>query len=70
MVGIVMTATPAFAADAIMASRFSRNALPVTATSSDAIGLSLKGGPYSRKSGSLADFRYSNAMMRANLDLG
>ena len=35
----------------------------------DAIGPSLR-GVYGRKSGSLDDFRYSNAMMRANLDLG
>jgi cytochrome c len=32
----------------------------------DAIGPSLR-GVYGRKSGSLQDFRYSNAMMRANL---
>jgi len=32
----------------------------------DAIGPSLK-GVFGRKSGSLADFRYSNAMQRANL---
>jgi len=32
----------------------------------DAIGPSLR-GVYGRKSGSLDDFRYSNAMMRANL---
>ena len=32
----------------------------------DAIGPSLR-GVYGRKSGSLEDFRYSNAMMRANL---
>ena len=32
----------------------------------DAIGPSLK-GVYGRKSGSLADFRYSNAMLHANL---
>lgn len=32
----------------------------------DAIGPSLK-GVYGRKSGSLPDFRYSNAMLRANL---
>jgi cytochrome c len=65
MAGIVTTA-PAFAADANHGKQVFAQCAACHSDKPDAIGPSLK-GVYGRKSGSLADFRYSNAMMRANL---
>jgi cytochrome c len=63
--GIVMTA-PASAADANHGKQVFAQCAACHSNKPDAIGPSLK-GVYGRKSGSLADFRYSNAMMRASL---
>ena len=62
----VVVAAPAFAADANHGKQVFAQCAACHSDKPDAIGPSLK-GVYGRKSGSLADFRYSNAMMRANL---
>jgi len=59
-------AGPAFAADANHGKQIFAQCAACHSDKPDAIGPSLK-GIYGRKSGSLADFRYSNAMMRAKL---
>jgi cytochrome c len=62
----VVTAAPAFAADAAHGKQVFAQCAACHSDKPDAIGPSLK-GVYGRKSGSLSDFRYSNAMLRANL---
>ena len=61
-----VAAAPAFAADANHGKQVFAQCAACHSDKPDAIGPSLK-GVYGRKSGSLADFRYSNAMMRASL---
>jgi cytochrome c len=63
---VSVLAAPAFAADANHGKQVFAQCAACHSDKPDAIGPSLK-GVYGRKSGSLADFRYSNAMMRANL---
>ena len=62
----VVVAGPALAADANHGKQIFAQCAACHSDKPDAIGPSLK-GVYSRKSGALTDFRYSNAMMRANL---
>ena len=62
----VVVAAPAFAADAAHGKQVFAQCAACHSDKPDAIGPSLK-GVYGRKSGSLSDFRYSNAMLRANL---
>jgi cytochrome c len=57
---------PALAADAAHGKQVFAQCAACHSDKPDAIGPSLK-GVYGRKSGSLLDFRYSNAMLRANL---
>jgi cytochrome c len=64
--GSVVIAAPALAADAAHGKQVFAQCAACHSDKPDAIGPSLK-GVYGRKSGSLSDFRYSNAMMRANL---
>jgi cytochrome c len=59
-------AMPAMAADAAHGKVVFQTCAACHSDKPDAIGPSLK-GVFGRKSGSLADFRYSNAMQRANL---
>ena len=66
VVSASILAAPAFAADANHGKQVFAQCAACHSDKPDAIGPSLK-GVYGRKSGSLADFRYSNAMMRANL---
>ena len=61
-----VSTAPALAADANHGKQVFAQCAACHSDKPDAIGPSLK-GVYGRKSGSLADFRYSNAMMRANL---
>jgi len=63
---IAVAATPAFAADAAHGKVVFQTCAACHSDKPDAIGPSLR-GVYGRKSASLPDFRYSNAMMRANL---
>src|ERR1700728_145468 len=62
----IVTAAPVFAADAAHGQQIFAQCAPCHSDNQAAIGRSLK-GVYGRKSGSLSDFRYSNAMLRANL---
>ncbi len=62
----IVTAAPVFAADAAHGKQVFAQCAACHSDKPDAIGPSLK-GVYGRKSGSLSDFRYSNAMLRANL---
>src|ERR1700686_1539608 len=66
--GVVMAvaATPAVAADAAHGKVVFQTCAACHSDKPDAIGPSLR-GVYGRKSAALQDFRYSNAMMRANL---
>ena len=68
--GIALMATvaagAASAADAAHGKVVFQNCAACHSDKPDAIGPSLK-GVYGRKSGALTDFRYSNAMQRANL---
>ncbi len=59
-------ALPAMAADAAHGKVVFQTCAACHSDKPDAIGPSLK-GVYGRKSGSLADFRYSNGMLHANL---
>ena len=61
-----IVAMPAMAADAAHGKVVFQTCAACHSDKPDAIGPSLK-GVYGRKSGSLADFRYSNAMLHANL---
>ena len=63
---MAVAATPAVAADATHGKVVFQTCAACHSDKPDAIGPSLR-GVYGRKSASLADFRYSNAMMRANL---
>jgi cytochrome c len=63
---VVVAANPARAADAEHGKVVFQTCAACHSDKPDAIGPSLR-GVYGRKSGSLEDFRYSNAMMRANL---
>jgi cytochrome c len=63
---VVVIAVPAMAADAAHGKVVFQTCAACHSGKPDAIGPSLK-GVYGRKSGSLADFRYSNAMLHANL---
>ena len=58
--------TPVLAADAAHGKVVFQTCAACHSDKPDAIGPSLR-GVYGRKSAALADFRYSNAMMRANL---
>src|SRR6202034_4472675 len=62
----IVTAARLYAADAAHGNQIFAQCAACHSDKPDAIGPSLK-GVYGRKSGSLSDFRYSNAMMRANL---
>jgi len=62
----VVMAMPAMAADAAHGKVVFQTCAACHSDKPDAIGPSLK-GVYGRKSGSLADFRYSTAMLHANL---
>jgi cytochrome c len=68
MAAIVMTlaASAASAADAVHGKLVFQTCAACHSDKADGIGPNLR-GVYGRKSGSLEDFRYSNAMMRANL---
>jgi cytochrome c len=61
-----VTAAPVSAADAAHGKRVFAQCAACHSDKPDAIGPSLK-GVYGRKSGSISDFRYSNAMLRVNL---
>jgi len=61
-----VAASAAWAADAAHGKAVFQNCAACHNDKPDAIGPSLK-GVYGRKSGALTDFRYSNAMQRANL---
>jgi len=63
---MAVAAMPAFAADANHGKAVFQTCAACHSDKPDAIGPSLR-GVYGRKSASLPDFRYSNAMMRANL---
>jgi cytochrome c len=63
---VVCAAMPAFAADANHGKELFTACAACHTERPDALGPSLK-GIVGRKSGSLEDFRYSNAMKRANL---
>jgi cytochrome c len=63
---MAVAAMPAFAADANHGKVVFQTCAACHSEKPDAIGPSLR-GVYGRKSASLPDFRYSNAMMRANL---
>lgn len=67
-VTLLMTAAavPAGAADATHGKQVFTTCAACHSDKPDAIGPSLR-GVYGRKSGSIADFHYSNAMKRANL---
>ena len=62
----LVVATPAAAADAAHGKVVFQTCAACHSDKPDAIGPSLR-GVYGRKSAALPDFRYSNAMMRANL---
>jgi cytochrome c len=64
--GQARTKAVAEAADAVHGKQVFAACAACHSDKPDAIGPSLR-GVYGRKSGSLEDFRYSNAMMRANL---
>jgi cytochrome c len=63
---MAVAAIPAFAADAAHGKVVFQTCAACHSDKPDAIGPSLR-GIYGRKSASLPDFRYSNAIMRANL---
>jgi cytochrome c len=63
---IAVATLPAAAADAIHGKVVFQTCAACHSDKPDAIGPSLR-GVYGRKSAALQDFRYSNAMMRANL---
>jgi cytochrome c len=63
---ITIAANAAFAADAVHGKQVFQTCAACHSEKPDAVGPSLR-GVYGRKSGSIEDFRYSNAMMRANL---
>jgi cytochrome c len=63
---IAVVTTPAAAADAAHGKVVFQTCAACHSEKPDAIGPNLR-GVYGRKSASLADFHYSNAMMRANL---
>ena len=63
---MAVAATPAAAADAAHGKVVFQTCAACHSDKPDAIGPSLR-GVYGRKSAALLDFRYSNAMMRANL---
>jgi cytochrome c len=62
---IVCATTPARAADAAHGKVVFQTCAACHSEKPDAIGPNLR-GVYGRKAGSLEDFRYSNAMLRAN----
>jgi cytochrome c len=62
----VAAAMPVAAADAAHGKVVFQTCAACHSDKPDAIGPSLR-GVFGRKSGALADFRYSNAMLRANL---
>jgi cytochrome c len=63
---IALTSATAYAADAAHGKVVFQTCAACHSEKPDAIGPSLR-GVFGRKAGSLDDFRYSNAMMRANL---
>ena len=63
---MALLANSAFAADAAHGKVVFQTCAACHSEKPDAIGPSLR-GVYGRKAGALADFRYSNAMMRASL---
>jgi cytochrome c len=66
VVALIAVATPAVAADAAHGKVVFQTCAACHSDKPDAIGPTLR-GVYGRKSASLPDFRYSNAMMHANL---
>ena len=66
VMGAVAAASPASAADAAHGKQVFQTCAACHSEKPDAIGPSLR-GVFGRKSGSLEDFRYSNAMLRAHL---
>lgn len=64
-VALGLSATAAAAADAAHGKQVFQTCAACHSENSDPIGPSLR-GIYGRKAGSLTDFRYSNAMQRAN----
>ena len=64
--GVGIAADTASAADATHGKEVFQTCVACHTDKPDALGPSLK-GVYGRKSGALEDFRYSNAMTRANL---
>ncbi len=66
MLILIPAASATFAADAAHGKQVFATCAACHSDKPDAIGPSLK-GVYDRKSGSISDFRYSNAMKRANL---
>src|ERR1700733_4238673 len=65
-VALAVATPPAAAADAAHGKMVFQTCAACHSDKPDAIGPSLR-GVYGRKSAALPDFRYSNAMMRANL---
>jgi cytochrome c len=63
---VLLAGTPAFAADAGHGKGLFTGCLACHTENSDTLGPSLK-GVIGRKAGSLEDFRYSNAMKRADI---
>ena len=63
---LAVATTPAAAADAALGKAVFQTCAACHSDKPDAIGPSLR-GVYGRKSAALQDFRYSNAMMHANL---
>jgi cytochrome c len=63
---VIIAMAPAFAADADHGKVVFQTCAACHSDKPDAIGPSLR-GVYGRKSAALDDFRYSNAMQRANL---
>jgi cytochrome c len=63
---LAVLSNAAFAADAAHGKVVFQTCASCHSDKPDAIGPSLR-GVYSRKAGSLDDFRYSNAMLRANV---
>jgi cytochrome c len=66
VVVMAVATTPTVAADAALGKVVFQTCAACHSDKPDAIGPSLR-GVYGRKSAALQDFRYSNAMMRANL---
>jgi cytochrome c len=66
LIGVVCAGAPAFAADVNHGKQLFTACQACHTEKADSLGPSLK-GVVGRKAGSLEDFRYSNAMKRANI---